>query len=269
MRKSRRNGIASITAILAATLLSGVPGASQARAQETVLRGARLIDGTGRPAIEDAVIVIEGGRIREVGSADSVAVPRGAKSLNLRGKTVMPLLINLHGHLGLTRNGIQVNSQSYTEENIRSQLEKYLAYGVGTVVSLGLDQDLIYKLRQGQRAGSFPGAQIFTAGRGLGVPSGHPPTLPGAEDVYRPQTPEEARAQVREVAGHHPDFVKIWVDDDFGRLPKMKPEIYRAIIDEAHRHHLRVVAHVFYLADAKALAKPASTGSDTASATRP
>jgi imidazolonepropionase-like amidohydrolase len=72
-------------------------------------------------------------------------------------------------------------------------------------------------------------------------------------DIYRPKSTEEARTDVRELASHHPDFVKIRVDDDFGRLPKIPPEIYRAIIDEAHHHNLRVIAHVFYLADAKGL----------------
>ncbi|PYV28798.1 MAG: amidohydrolase, partial [Acidobacteria bacterium] len=154
---------------------------------------------------------------------------------------------------GLTRDGLTQSAANYTEENIRSQLDKYLACGVGTVLSLGSDQDLIYELRDAQRSGRLPGARLYTAGRGFGVKGGYPPSLANAQDRYRPQMPAEARQQVRELATHHPDFVKIWVDDDFGRLPKMKPQIYRAIIAEAHRHHLRVIAHVFYLGDAQAL----------------
>jgi imidazolonepropionase-like amidohydrolase len=71
--------------------------------------------------------------------------------------------------------------------------------------------------------------------------------------VYRPSTAEEARAAVREMAGHHPDIIKIWVDDIRGTMAKMKPEIYRAAIDESHRNHLRIAAHIYYLADAAAL----------------
>jgi imidazolonepropionase-like amidohydrolase len=73
--------------------------------------------------------------------------------------------------------------------------------------------------------------------------------------VYRPSTPEEARAAVRETASHHADLIKIWVDDIRGTMPKMRPEIYSAVIEEAHRQHLRVAAHIYYLADAVALVK--------------
>ncbi len=252
--------ISTVKTIAALSLLSTgffLLPATETRADSVVLEGARLIDGSGRPPLTDSVLVIEGGVIRFVGKKGQKGfrAPEGAKTADLRGKTIIPALINLHGHLGLTR-GLEQAAGNYTEENIREQLQKYLAYGVGTVVSLGSDQDLIYRLRESQRAaqlGSFDGARVYTAGRGFGVRGGYPPSLANAEDRYRPQTPEEARAEVRELAAHHPDFVKIWVDDDFGRLPKMKPEIYRAIIDEAHRQRLRVIAHVFYLADAQAL----------------
>jgi len=242
---------ARLQTLLALSLLPGMAAARSA-SNAVVVRGVRLIDGTGRPPIENAALVIEGGRIRSVGESGAVRVPKGAKEIDLRGKTLMPALIDLHTHLGLTRNGLEAAPGSYTTENIRAQLERLLAYGVGTVVCLGTDEDLIYELRDEQRAGKLPGARFLTAGRGFGVVGGFPPGM-GAGDRYRPKTPEEARAQVRELARHHPDFVKMWVDDDFGRLPKMRPEVYRAIIAEAHRHKLRAVAHVFYLADAKAL----------------
>jgi imidazolonepropionase-like amidohydrolase len=112
---------------------------------------------------------------------------------------------------------------------------------------------LVYELRDEQSKGTFPGATIFTAGRGIGVPAAAPPVPVATDQVYRPTTVEEARAEVREMASHHPDMVKIWVDDVFGRFPKMSPEMYGAIIDEAHKQGLRVAAHVFYLADAKAM----------------
>src|SRR5256712_11790801 len=181
-----------------------------------VLEGARLIDGTGNPPIEKSVLVIEGNRIKAVGAMGSVPIPEGARVIDLGGKTVIPALINLHGHVGLTR-GLEQAAANYNEENIRAQLEKYLAYGVGTVVSLGNDQDLIYSLRERQRAGELPGARLYTAGRGFGLPGGYPPGLASPADRYRPQTPEQAPAEGRGPAPHHPPLLQILGDDGVGR----------------------------------------------------
>ena len=74
-----------------------------------------------------------------------------------------------------------------------------------------------------------------------------------ADQLYQPRTADEARADVRALAAHGADIVKVWVDDGGGKYPKMKPEIYAAIIEEAHQQKLRVAAHEFYLADAKLL----------------
>jgi imidazolonepropionase-like amidohydrolase len=255
MRSSLRIRRASSALAVFSALLILLLEAINARAANgtLVLEGARLVDGSGRPAIEGSVLVIENGVISAVGRKGSIKYPTGATVLDLRGKTIIPALIDLHCHLGLTRDGLTQSAASYKEQNIRSQLRKFLAYGVGAVVSLGTDQDSIYELRGAQRAGRVPGARLYTAGRGFGVVGGYPPAIANAPDRYRPGTPEEARDEVRELAAHHPDFVKIWVDDDFGRLPKIRPEIYGAIISEAHRQHLRVIAHVFYLADAQSL----------------
>ena len=223
---------------------------AQTKPKPIVLQGARLIDGTGAPAVERSVLVIEGGRIVAAGKAGSVRIPKDADVRDVSGKTILPALINLHGHLGLSTNGADSAAGHYTQENVVNQLNKYLAYGIATVASFGQDEDEIYKIREDQRAGSLGGARIFTAGRGFLEYTGK--TYP-TDHRYRPQTPEEARADVRELAPHHPDFLKMWVDDGLGHGVKMKPEIYQAIIDEAHKQHIRVFAHEYYLSDAKAL----------------
>jgi imidazolonepropionase-like amidohydrolase len=64
---------------------------------------------------------------------------------------------------------------------------------------------------------------------------------------------DEAKADVRNIVAGHPDLVKIWVDDLLGTAPKMKPEIYQVVIEEAHRAGIRVASHIFYLEDAKAV----------------
>jgi len=74
-------------------------------------------------------------------------------------------------------------------------------------------------------------------------------------------TPEEARKLVDQQAAKGVDLIKIWVDDERKSIPvKMTPEISKAVIDQAHKHHLRVVAHVFYLADAKELVREGVDG---------
>src|SRR5262249_42860148 len=113
---------------------------------------------------------------------------------------------------------------------------------------------LFYELQPELHRGALPGADLFGADRGIGVPLAAPPVDAGPENLYRAGNPDEARAAVREMAGRHPTLVKIWVADLHATLPeKTRPEISGAIIDEAHRQGLRVAAHVYYLTDAKQL----------------
>src|SRR5437879_8415842 len=228
---------------------AGAQAPVQTNGRSVALKGARLIDGTGRPPIENSVLVIEGSQIVAAGKAGAVSIPKDAAIQDVAGKTIMPALINLHGHLGLSNNGADSAAGHYTEENVAKQLNKYLSYGVATMASFGQDDDLIFSIRADQHAGKIGGARFFAAGRGFLEPGKANP----ADHRYRPQTAEEARADVRELATHHPDYLKMWVDDGLGHGTKMKPEIYRAIIDEAHKQHFRAFAHEYYLADAKSL----------------
>src|SRR5438128_8036383 len=223
-----------------------------AAAENIVFQGARLIDGTGKPPVENSVVVVEGDRITAVGAAGKTSAPKGARVVDLRGRTIVPGFINGHGHVGLVVDG-QNRADGYTRENIRPQLLQYEQYGVTSVLALGLNRDLGYEIRDEQRRGGLPGASLFLAGRGIGVPDGAPPVPVAADQVYRSQSAEEAVAEVRETATHHPDMLKLWVDDVYGKFPKMMPAVFQAAIDEAHKQGIRVAAHVFYLADAKAL----------------
>ena len=226
--------------------------AAPSSAEVVVFRGARLIDGTGKAPLQDAVLVIDGQRIQSAGAAGKVRVPKGARIVDVKGRTIIPGLINAHGHAGLVTNG-QNRADAYTRENVQAQLVRYEQYGVTSVLTLGLNRDLVFELRDAQRAGGLPGASLFTAGRGIGVPDAAPPVPVAPDQVYRPKTVEEAVADVRETASHHPDYLKLWVDDIYGKFPKMDPAVFKAAIDEAHRNRIRVASHVFYLADAKAL----------------
>ena len=241
----------SVLALLVAAFV--LPAPSQTPAKPIVLQDVRLIDGTGSAPRNHVQIVIEDGKISQVRSSLlKIALPPGAIVLNLAGKTVMPGLINGHGHLGLVQ-GISVSPDNYTRDNIAHQLAQYERYGVTTMISLGMNKDLLYQLRADQEKGNLNGATILTADRGIGVPDGMPPVKVGPDQLYRPKNPEQARKAVDEMAERDPNLVKIWVDSNLGKLSKMKPTIYASVIDEAHKQKLRVAAHVYYLEDAKKL----------------
>lgn len=238
----------SFAAVLA---VSGVIANSAASAQTTVLQDVTVIDGTGQPAKGHQNVVVLKDRILAIMPTAS-KLPAGATVLNLSGKTLMPLLIDTHAHLGLLK-GTTMASANYTAENIQQHQLRFQDYGVGAVLSMGTDHPEVFALRQASREKPLAGATIYTAGIGFGVVEGAPPISFGMDQVNRPQTPAEARETVRKLAPNKPDVLKIWVDDFMGKYPKMQPEIYAAIIDEAHKNGIRVAAHLYYLADARQL----------------
>ena len=213
------------------------PGGAPAQ-QPTAFTGARLWDGTGAAAVDDAVLVVEDGRIAAVGPRGRVAVPAGARMVDLAGRFVVPGLINAHGHVGSAR-GLASGPEVYTRENVLDQLALNARYGVTTVVSLGGDGPAGVRVRDEQdRDPGLARARLFVAG-----------------PVLDPSSPGEARRQVAEVAGLGVDWVKIRVDDGLGTREKMAPDVYGAVIDEAHARGLPVAAHIVTLGDAKALAR--------------
>ena len=214
-------------------------------------RDIRIIDGTGAAPIEHGVLVIEGKTIRAV--AANAEIPSGATVIDGTNLSVMPGLVTDHAHVGMT-DGTAGNDGHYTRENILRQLGQWEAYGVTTVTSLGMNGQLFYELQPALHRGELPGADLFGADRGIGVPAAAPPMDVGPDRLYRPVDAAQARIAVRESAARHPSFIKIWVDDFNGSLKvKMAPDVYAAIIDEAHQQHVRVAAHVYYLEDAKRL----------------
>ena len=199
------------------------------------------------------MLAVHRGRIAAVGPADEVRVAPGAQTVDLAGKTLIPTLIDLHVHVGFQR-GLTYDASNYTHENIVDHLRRYLYHGVGTVVSLGTDAgDLWREIRRDQALGALDGARLHAAGSGLAAPNagpGSPALRPSAVGVT---SEDEARQRVAELADREVSFVKIWVDDRGGTVEKLAPPLYRAIIEEAHRRGLPVVAHVFYHEDAEDL----------------
>ncbi|WP_165250093.1 amidohydrolase family protein [Paludisphaera soli] len=215
----------------------------------------RLIDGGGGPPVDDAVIVAAGGRILAAGPSGT-AIPDGATVRDLRGKTVVPGLISLHSHVGQVR-GVTNGAANYTRETIEAELRRYRDYGVTTVTALGNNGPLFETIRAEAHAGTLDGADLFGVVRGIGVPDGAPPQAMikvGPDQLDRPADAPAARAAVDAMADRGTDLVKIWLDDFGGGVPaKMSPEVYRAVIDQAHARGVRVAAHIHDLADAKAI----------------
>lgn len=199
----------------------------------TAFVGALLIDGTGADPVRDAVLVIREGRIESAGPATEVSIPDGAIIVDLRGRTIMPGLINTHGHVGGTRG---LKTDDFSEGNLRRQLGLYARYGVTTVNSLGGDGLLSVRLRNEQETSALDRARLFIAG-----------------PVVAADTPEEARLIVSDNAAMGVDFIKLRVDDGLGRAKKMPVPVYEAVIEKAHEYNLPVAAHMVYLADAEAL----------------
>lgn len=185
----------------------------------TAYTGFTLFDGTGAAPVANAVMLVQGGRVTAAGRAGAVAIPTDASRVALDGKFVIPGLVNAHGHV-----------------NTPDDLRTYAAYGVTTVFSLGGESTAVMAARRAQDTPTLDRARVFVAG-----------------PVLVPSSPEEARRQVDSVATERVDIIKIRVDDNLGTTPKMSPDVYRAVIAEAHAKGMRVATHLFYLADAKDL----------------
>jgi imidazolonepropionase-like amidohydrolase len=189
-----------------------------------------------------------------------VTVPAGAVRIDLSGKTVMPALINTHGHPGFQK-GLTYGRENYTRDTYLDDLSRAAYYGVRVVMSQGIDPgDLAYELRRDLEAGRADGARLLIAGRGIGAPNAGPGAAAYQGIAYEVTTAEEGRAAVRELAAKRVDLVKIWVDDRGGRAPRMPLPVYRAIIDESHQSGLKVNAHVFYHDDAVGLVEAGIDG---------
>jgi len=207
--------------------------------------GGRLIAGDGTGPIENAAFLVEGDSFTWVGTAFEREAPAGAVRGDLTGKTVIPALIDGHNHIGLTdvRDGT-TSKANYTRENLVDQLQRYAYYGVSAALSMGLeaDQTLAYQLRDEV----IPDAALFlTVGRGIAAtPMAGPPPEARLGIPYGAATAEEGRQRVRELNSQGVRFVKIWVDDRGGTGPKLQPDVYRGIIDEAHALGMEVLAHV-------------------------
>ena len=194
--------------------------------------GARLIDGTGTAPVDDSVVVIQGDRIRAVGSRATVHVPRDAEVVEAKGKVLTPGLVDVHCHI------------NQPPEDMKRYWIAQLQWGVTTMRSAGNDKPETVPLFRQTRNGTLRAPRAYTAGQGFSV-SGPYPGAP----TFKPATPDEARANVRNLKAQRVDFIKIWMT-----TPKFPPEVIAAIVDEGRRQNIPIVAHVTDVASLHQLA---------------
>jgi imidazolonepropionase-like amidohydrolase len=258
--------------VAAALLAIGSDAEAQSGAAATTLfEGARLITGDGG-VIENAAFLIENDRFTAVGRRGEVAAPPGAVRVDITGKTVMPAMVDLHGHIGYQNVAAgTMSKEMFARDNLIDHLQRLAFHGVAAIVSIGdlVDRSDLHGGRTNWgdvplrlRAEAVPGAALFrTAGAGMAWPGAGAQGHPSRADVMYPvTTPEEARAAVADYVRMKPEFIKIWVDDRGGRVKTLTPALYRVIAEEAHKYDVPVGVHNVTLADAKELMRAGVEG---------
>jgi imidazolonepropionase-like amidohydrolase len=219
----------------------------------TLFEGARLISGDGSAPIEVSAFVVENDTFTRVGTRGELSVPQGTPRVDLTGKTVIPALIDGHSHIGYMKH-LTSSPQNYTREHILDHMYRFAYHGVAASQAMGSDfGDVWIGVRDDIQAGKYPeAARFLSAGRGLSPEDEVRPDNM-RHSAYTIRTEADARQAVRELAAQNVKIVKTWVDDRGGSVRKLTPDLYGAIIDEAHRLNLRVAVHATGLEDAKSL----------------
>ena len=232
MRRTAARLAAVAVGVFVGLGLAFEPSDAQTPGNGTVaFTGARnLIDGTGKAPIEQGTIVVTNGRITAVGPSASVTVPAGVTRIDAAGKTIIPGLINAHGH---------VTTDDYSKlprrQHMMQILQAYAEYGVTTTTNLGSssidDETESLKIRDEQRKGTPDRTRLFDAGKNaIGT------------------SPQEARASVVRLADAKVDLIKYHIN---GNAKDMTPDIYGALVDEAKKRGYVTTVHIFNLRDAK------------------
>ena len=234
-----RRPYAFMAAALGALLCGAAASAQQGReagpapdpvtppAPSLALTGARMFDGTGAAPVDKTTIVIVKGRIQALGPDGMVRIPPDAMRVDMSGKTVMPGFINTHGHLDAG------DEKQPLYDRINQQLRTYAQYGVTTVVTLGDDGKESVKVRDENDKGDPVRAHLYVSGPAVTA-----------------KTVDEAKKAIDAAADAKVNIIKTRME---GNREDMTPEVYTALIEQAHNRGLRVAAHLYYLRDAKAL----------------
>lgn len=221
------------------------------------ISGATVINGTKSVPIKNAVILIEGNRIRQIGAKNKIKLPKNAEIIDATGKFVIPGLADMHIHPG---NGFSLPSSGGASD-FKKNFAQMLAWGFTTILSPagpGL-KDTVELQNFGNRDDSMM-PRFFGVGPAFTVKGGHASRL----GTFLPETPDEARAKVREMKAAGVYAVKLIYEDNargnMTPIPMMKAEVMRAIIDEAHKQNLKAYVHALSLHHAKEALRAGADG---------
>ena len=199
----------------------------------TVYTNATIWDGTELVAQENSALIVHQGEVFEILDMTDPDFPEEGNFVDLDGRYVVPGLINAHGHVGVAR-GLDSGEEASTRGNVVDQLQRYAAYGITTVVSLGDEPDAAFDVRNDGDFSDNGMARLFVAG-----------------NVLSPGSLEEARTDVEALMEKNPDWTKIRVDDGLGTREKMQTDVYSAVIEASHSYDTPLAAHIVQLEDAK------------------
>ena len=214
------------------------PEPAPAGGRTLALVGGRLIDGYGGRPLEDSVVLVEGERITAVGRVGELAVPAGAEVISTEGMSVLPGLWDMHVHLMIVGHADYDHWDKTYPPLFRSTImpaaaKQLLLAGVTSARDLGAPLEDSIAVREAIRKGAIPGPTLYVSGPFIQ----HRP-YPGTEAFrWGVDGAADARAKVRRLADAGVDQIKL-IDQD-----QMTMEEVQAVVDEAHKHGLPVVAH--------------------------
>ena len=236
-----------ISACLAA--IATTSGAAEPPGRSAIV-GATLVDLNGRAPIEQAVVLVEGERIKDLGAAADITVPDDAEVIDASGTWLIPGLMNMHVHYGLVLPGkMQAELANETEAELALRMaavaRESLQAGVTTIRSPGDQRHGELALRKAIVKGQAHGPRIYSAGKALAITGGHGSK---ANTVYFDGPYELMKAARLEISAGA-SWVKILISGgiatDGGGIAEalMTPEEINAVVDAAHRFGAKVAAH--------------------------
>jgi imidazolonepropionase-like amidohydrolase len=255
--------LAAVAAVLLLAACGRAPSPELVRLPDVVpdavlIRNVAVLDVDSGDLAADRDVLVVGDRIATVTAAGEHPAPEGAATIDGSGATLLPGLIDMHGHIGNAPEPSWLGTFPDPERNLRS----YLYSGVTTVLDPADLANQAFERREKVAAGELLGPTIYTAGPRITAPGGHPVAV--IEELApwwirwylvprftrEVATPEEAREVVREVAGLGADVIKLSVDRIPEDAPRIRDDVLTAAADEARQQGVRPVAHIGSLQDA-------------------